>query len=71
MVQQKMREEGVRILASTRAEKVSVVNGEKHVFTGSETIVADEILVATGRSPSVESLNLEAAGVDYDKKALK
>ena len=71
VVQQKMLEEGVRILANTRAQKVSVVNGEKHVFTGSETIVADEILVATGRSPSVSSLNLEAAGVEYDKKGIK
>ncbi len=71
VVQQKMREEGVRILANTRAEKVSVVNGEKHIFTGSETIVADEILVATGRSPNVGSLNLEAAGVEYDKKGIK
>ncbi|MGB3300522.1 MAG: mercuric reductase [Phormidesmis sp.] len=70
VVQQKMQAEGVRILAHTRAQKVSVVNGEKHVFTGSETIVVDEILVATGRSPSVESLNLAAAGVAYDKKGI-
>ncbi|MGC1305859.1 MAG: mercuric reductase [Phormidesmis sp.] len=71
VVQQKMREEGVRILSNTRAEKVSVVDGKKHIFTGSETVVVDEILIATGRSPNVESLNLEAAGVTYDKKGIK
>ncbi len=29
-------------------------------------IVVDEILVAVGRQPNVEGLNLESAGVDYD-----
>src|SRR5262249_52672160 len=28
----------------------------------------DEILVAIGRTPNVEGLNLEAAGVEYDEK---
>ncbi|MDK1032735.1 MAG: FAD-dependent oxidoreductase, partial [Planctomycetia bacterium] len=31
-----------------------------------QSIEADEILVATGRAPAVEGLNLEAAGVKYD-----
>ena len=33
---------------------------------GEETIEADAILVAVGRIPNVETLNLEAAGVEYD-----
>jgi pyruvate/2-oxoglutarate dehydrogenase complex dihydrolipoamide dehydrogenase (E3) component len=71
VVQQKMLEEGVRILHKARAQKVEVIDGKKHIFTGSETIVVDEILVAAGRSPNVESLNLEVAGVRYDKKGVK
>lgn len=35
---------------------------------GSDEITVDAILVAAGRSPNVEGLNLEAAGVDYDPK---
>ena len=31
-------------------------------------IEADEILVAAGRMPNVEGLNLEAAGVEYDPR---
>lgn len=31
-----------------------------------EQLIVDEILIAVGRSPNVESLNLEAAGVKYD-----
>lgn len=35
---------------------------------GNSTIAVDEILVATGRAPNVEGLNLEAAGVAYDTR---
>jgi len=35
-----------------------------------ETIVGDEILLAVGRVPNVEGLNLEAAGVKYDDKGV-
>nr|MDJ0724527.1 FAD-dependent oxidoreductase [Prochloraceae cyanobacterium] len=34
-------------------------------------IIADEILVAAGRTPNLEGLNLEAAGVEYDKQGIK
>ncbi|MGB3768966.1 MAG: mercuric reductase [Phormidesmis sp.] len=71
VVQQQMESEGIRIIANARAEKVEVIAGKKHVIAGDETIVVDEILVATGRSPNVGSLGLEAAGVNYDKKGVK
>lgn len=38
---------------------------------GEQRVEADEILVATGRSPNVEGMNLEAAGVEYDKKGIQ
>ncbi|MGB3787960.1 MAG: FAD-dependent oxidoreductase [Phormidesmis sp.] len=71
VVQSQMEAEGVQILTNTRAQSVRVVDGKKHVFTEKETIVVDEILVAAGRSPNVEALNLEAAGVEYDKQGIK
>jgi pyruvate/2-oxoglutarate dehydrogenase complex dihydrolipoamide dehydrogenase (E3) component len=37
---------------------------------GEEQIDADEILVATGRVPNTEGLNLDVAGVEYDKKGV-
>ncbi len=36
---------------------------------GAFAIEVDEILVGTGRQPNVEGLNLEAAGVEYEKRA--
>ena len=35
---------------------------------GQETIIVDALLVATGRSPNVAGLGLEAAGVQYSLK---
>ena len=71
IVQKQMISEGIRIISNARAEKVEVINGKKHITAGGETIIVDEILVATGRTPSVGSLGLEAAGVEYDKKGIK
>ena len=36
-----------------------------------QTVDADAVLVATGRTPNVESLGLEAAGVEYTVKGIK
>lgn len=36
-----------------------------------ETIEVDQLLIATGRTPNIKNLNLEAAGVEYDKKGVK
>ncbi|MBI5283984.1 MAG: FAD-dependent oxidoreductase [Chloroflexi bacterium] len=43
---------------------VGVVDGSEHAWA------ADEILVATGRAPNVESRGLDAAGVGYTKKGV-
>lgn len=37
----------------------------------SQHAVVDQLLIATGRQPNVEHLNLEAVGVDYDAKGVK
>lgn len=63
-----LREEGMEILPYATPSRVEVRNGKKvlHVRIGdSETpLEADEIFVALGRRPNLDSLNLEAAGVE-------
>lgn len=59
---------GVKI---QRAEMSS--QGKTLIFDsghGVERISGDEILVAVGRAPNVEGLNLEAAGVKYESKGV-
>ncbi len=65
---------GIKLLTSTRTEKVEVgENGVsvtvKNLKTDAvETLVADKVLMAIGVQPNTDSTNLEAAGVKLDKR---
>jgi pyruvate/2-oxoglutarate dehydrogenase complex dihydrolipoamide dehydrogenase (E3) component len=65
--------DGIEVRLNTKAVNVRVEHGQKLVelvSDDSKSIVAiDAILTGTSRVPSVDGLNLEAAGVDYDKTA--
>ncbi len=60
------RAEGIEVLEHTQASQVAHANGEFVLTTGHGTIVADRLLVATGRAPNTSGLNCEAAGVSLD-----
>lgn len=63
---------GIKIMTSTSAEDMSVENGVKTIrLAGGQTLEADLVLAAVGRTPDFQNLNLEAAGVEYDAKAVK
>ncbi len=65
VVQAQFESEGIRVLTKTRVEQVEVVGGKKYLWAAGQKIAqVNEILVATGRQPNVESLNLETAGVE-------
>lgn len=71
VVQAQMAAEGIQILTETRAQAVLVENGQKVIVTNTgDRIVVDEILVAAGRVPNVETLNLQVAGVDVGKEGV-
>ncbi|MEW9898065.1 mercury(II) reductase [Chitinivorax sp. PXF-14] len=57
------RAEGIEVLEHTQASQVAHVNGEFVLTTARGEILADKLLVATGRIPNTRSLALEAAGV--------
>ncbi|MBN1334141.1 MAG: FAD-dependent oxidoreductase, partial [Synergistales bacterium] len=65
------REEGIEVLFSSQLKKVVVEKGIKmaHVVSGDEEKVfeIDQILVALGRIPEIESLDLESAEVENDR----
>jgi mercury(II) reductase len=66
--------EGIKILKQVRVNRIERNGPQKVVFGDQEgeTISArgEEILLATGRTPVVEGMNLEAAGVEYDKPGI-
>ncbi len=62
------RAEGIEVLEQTQASRVSHVSGEFVLPTNHGELRADQLLVATGRSPSTGGLNLASAGVQLDER---
>ena len=66
--------DGVEMRLGVQIQKVWAVDGEKFLQLAadgkSEQLAVDEILLGAGRTPNVESLNLEAAGVEYTPKGV-
>ena len=74
IVQQAITRSGVKLLCCGKKLEIKKDNGirltvESHGQGYDEPI--DQLLVSVGRVPNVEHLNLEAVGVDYDKKGVK
>jgi mercury(II) reductase len=67
--------EGIKILKPVRVNRIERDGSLKVVFGDQEGKIAsvrgEEILLATGRAPVVEGMNLEAAGVEYDRTGIK
>lgn len=74
IVEEMMRAERLKILLNHKAVRAATANGQKILtveYDGEKTgLPADEILVATGRRPNIEGLDLEAAGVKHDKQRI-
>jgi pyruvate/2-oxoglutarate dehydrogenase complex dihydrolipoamide dehydrogenase (E3) component len=70
-----LKRDGVALLCCGRRLRVSRetagirVELESHDQT--HDITVDRLLVAAGRAPNIEGLNLEAAGVDHDARGVK
>ncbi len=58
--------EGMRILTDTEVKNVRYDGKLFQVNIGSETLNGDHLLVATGRKPNTNGLNLDRAGVKTD-----
>ncbi|NJK63492.1 MAG: FAD-dependent oxidoreductase [Synechococcaceae cyanobacterium SM2_3_1] len=72
VVQQKLEAEGIAIINQDRAAQALLHEGKKHLLLKSgKRIAVDEIVVASGRVPNVEELNLDTAGVKYDREGVK
>jgi pyruvate/2-oxoglutarate dehydrogenase complex dihydrolipoamide dehydrogenase (E3) component len=72
IVDASLRRDGVDIICGGQSARVTVEQGRKVVTAAcadhTHRVEADEILIAVGRTPNVDGLSLEAAGVKYDPK---
>ncbi len=74
VVQKALLRDGVQLLCCGRDLQINKQDGirltvRSHEKNYDEPI--DQLLVAVGRAPNVEHLNLEAVGVDYNKKGVQ
>ena len=70
-----LREEGVDIRENAKVLSVTQDQGTITLTLGTEqgevSVSGSHVLVAAGRAANVNGLNLEAAGIDYDRRGIK
>lgn len=77
LLEKQFRSEGIELILGAKVERAEKSGVGKILIIdrgdsgqGKQTVVGDEILLAAGRTPNVEGLNLEAAGVKYNDKGV-
>lgn len=74
-LKQALSKRGIKIITGAAAKKIEQNEDYQIVVTyeskgKEETVVSSDILMAVGRAPRVEGLNLEAAGVEYSNRGI-
>lgn len=67
----RLRAEGVDLELDVQPDRVAVEDGRKAVYAHGRRWAAAELLVATGRSPNIEGLGLQASGVRVGAKGVE
>jgi pyruvate/2-oxoglutarate dehydrogenase complex dihydrolipoamide dehydrogenase (E3) component len=70
LIQAQLEAEGVRVFTQTLVTQVLQIDHKKWLQAGDNAIETDEIVVATGQVPNIESLNLAAVGVKWYESRL-
>lgn len=69
-VEATFRRAGIEVLKETKASRVDYTHHEFVLETNAGTLRADQLLVATGRTPNTEALNLDNIGVETARGAI-
>ncbi|MEH1770282.1 MAG: NAD(P)/FAD-dependent oxidoreductase [Nostoc sp.] len=70
LLQAQLEVEGVRVLTEKPVTQVKLIEDKKWIQAGDKAFETDEILVATGQQPNLESLNLATVGVKWHRRSL-
>jgi pyruvate/2-oxoglutarate dehydrogenase complex dihydrolipoamide dehydrogenase (E3) component len=63
IVTRRLTTDGVRVIPGASIRGISQASGQISAALDGENVLADAVLVAVGRSPNTDGLNLDAAGV--------
>jgi len=65
-----LEREGVTVRAGAAVTRVAPHDGKIQVIVGDETIEGSDLLIATGRRPNTEGLDLAAAGIEHGQRGI-
>jgi pyruvate/2-oxoglutarate dehydrogenase complex dihydrolipoamide dehydrogenase (E3) component len=71
IVRESLIRDGVVIREGAAVTAVAKSDGGVSVTIGSEVVTGSHLLLAAGRTPNVDGLNLEVAGVKYSRKGVE
>lgn len=70
-----LRKQGIKFMTSTKVKSIAQKDGKLAVSVenakGEDVLVAEKVLVCTGRVPVVSDIGLELAGVKYSNKGIE
>lgn len=69
-LQAQLEVEGVRILTEVEVTQIRPIQGKKWIQVDGQGLEVDELILAVGEAPRVESLNLEAVKVKWDGQGI-
>jgi pyruvate/2-oxoglutarate dehydrogenase complex dihydrolipoamide dehydrogenase (E3) component len=61
---------GIRVLTGVQITQIRSIQGKKWIQVDSQGIEVDELVLAVGQAPRVESLNLEAVRVKWERQGI-
>jgi pyruvate/2-oxoglutarate dehydrogenase complex dihydrolipoamide dehydrogenase (E3) component len=71
LIEEVLVSEGVRVMTSADTSSVTYADGAFTLTVGDETLVADQLLVAAGRTPNLDDLGLETVGLDPTARTIE
>lgn len=72
IVLDQLRAEGVNIKSEIRIDRVEKTDsGIRVSLEGGTAVEGSHLLIAAGRSPNVDGLGLDEAGIEYDRRGIK
>lgn len=69
-VRERLEAEGIKVITEIEIDGAEEREGRIHLHAPGKNITGAALLVAAGRQPNVENLNLEVAGVQFTKKGI-
>ncbi len=67
LIQCQLEADGIRLLTNTSVSQIKRINDKIWVQAGDKALEADQVYLATGNQPNLESLNLDRVGVETIK----